>query len=124
MGALIGGYVEYKQFDKVFGVFNEMLLSGETPIEPTFSSVLCAGASVASLEKGKDLHGKLVKLGFQYDVYMGTALIDMYAKSGDIESSKQVFNRMLKRNEFSWTVMIHGLAEVVLQKNLLLCLKK
>ncbi|XWS30380.1 hypothetical protein CRYUN_Cryun24cG0112400 [Craigia yunnanensis] len=35
----------------------------------------------------------------------------MYAKSGDIESSKQVFDRMSERNEFSWTVMIQGLAE-------------
>ncbi|XVF14068.1 hypothetical protein REPUB_Repub09cG0024900 [Reevesia pubescens] len=110
-GAIIGGYVEYKQFDIVFEVFNEMLLLGEIPTKPTFSSMLCACASVASLEKGKDLHGKILKLGFQYDVYLGTALTDMYAKSGDIESSKHVFDRMLERNEFSWTVMIQGLAE-------------
>ncbi|KAK8534059.1 hypothetical protein V6N13_028257 [Hibiscus sabdariffa] len=110
-GTLIGGYVEFKQFDTVFEVFNEMILSGETPTKPTFSSVLCACASVASLEKGKDIHGKILKLGFQYDVYLGTALTDMYAKCGDIESSKQVFDRMSERNEFSWTVMIQGLAE-------------
>ncbi|XVE67889.1 hypothetical protein DITRI_Ditri09bG0024100 [Diplodiscus trichospermus] len=110
-GAIIGGYVEYKQFDMVFEVFNEMLLSGETPSKPTFSSVLCAYASVYSLEKGKNLHGKILKLGFQYDVYLGTALTDMYAKSGDIESAKWVFDRMPERNEFSWTVMIQGLAE-------------
>ncbi|KAK8290319.1 hypothetical protein V6Z11_D07G250500 [Gossypium hirsutum] len=110
-GIIIGGYVENKQFDKVFEVFNEMLLSGETPTKLTFSSVLSTCASVASLEKGKDIHGKILKLGFHYDVYLGTALTDMYAKSGDIESSKQVFDRMSERNEFSWTVMIQGLAE-------------
>ncbi|XP_007031543.2 PREDICTED: pentatricopeptide repeat-containing protein At2g13600 [Theobroma cacao] len=110
-GAIIGGYLEYKQFDKVFEVFNEMLLTGEIPTKPTFSSVLCGCASVASLEKGKDLHGKIVKLGFQNDVFLGTALTDMYAKSGDIASSKQVFDRMPERNEISWTVMIQGLAE-------------
>ncbi|PPD97225.1 hypothetical protein GOBAR_DD05728 [Gossypium barbadense] len=110
-GIIIGGYVENKQLDKVFEVFNEMLLSGETPTKLTFSSVLSTCASVASLEKGKDIHGKILKLGFHYDVYLGTALTDMYAKSGDIESSKQVFDRMSERNEFSWTVMIQGLAE-------------
>ncbi|KAK8653290.1 hypothetical protein V6N13_127298 [Hibiscus sabdariffa] len=110
-GAIIGGYVEHKQFDKVFEVFNEMLLSGEIPTKLTFSSVLSACASVASLEKGKDIHGKILKLGFHYDVYLGTALTDMYAKSGDIESSKQVFDKMPERDEFSWTVMIQGLAE-------------
>ncbi|KAE8717131.1 hypothetical protein F3Y22_tig00110059pilonHSYRG00135 [Hibiscus syriacus] len=109
--ALIGGYVEFKQFDMVFEVFNEMILSGETPMKPTFSSVLCACASVASLEKGKDIHGKIIKSGFQYDVYLGTALTDMYAKCGDIESSKQVFDRMSERNEFLRTIMIQGLVE-------------
>ncbi|XWS30381.1 hypothetical protein CRYUN_Cryun24cG0112500 [Craigia yunnanensis] len=41
-GVIIGGHVEYKQFDMVFEVFNEMLLSGETPTKPTLSSVLYA----------------------------------------------------------------------------------
>ncbi|OMO69424.1 hypothetical protein COLO4_29062 [Corchorus olitorius] len=110
-GSIIGGYLECKEFDKVFEAFNEMLLSGKVPTRLTFSSVLCACANVASLEKGKDLHGKIIKVGFQYDVFLGTALTDMYAKSGDIESSKQVFDRMQERNEITWTVMIQGLAE-------------
>lgn len=109
--AIISGYLEHKQFDKVFEIFNEMLLSGEIPNKSTFTSVLSASASMASLEKGKDLHGKVVKLGLQYDVFVGTALTDMYAKSGDIESSKQVFDRMPKKDEITWTVMIQGLAE-------------
>lgn len=110
-GAMIAGFIEHHEFDQVFEVFNEMVLSGETPNSSTFSSLLCACANVASLEKGKNIHGKLIKLGVQYDVFLGTALIDMYAKSGDIESSKLVFDRMRNRNEFSWTVMIQGLAE-------------
>ncbi|XP_042975251.1 pentatricopeptide repeat-containing protein At2g13600-like [Carya illinoinensis] len=108
---MIVGYTENKQFDKAFEVLHEMLLSGEVPNQSTFSSVLCACASIASLDRGKNLHGKCMKLGFQYDIFVGTALIDMYAKSGDVESSKQVFNRMPKKNEISWTVMIQGLAE-------------
>ncbi|KAB2610209.1 pentatricopeptide repeat-containing protein [Pyrus ussuriensis x Pyrus communis] len=108
---MVGGYLENKQFDKVFEVFNEMLLCGETPNISTFSSVLSGCASIASLEKGKNLHGKAVKHGVQYDVFVGTALAGMYAKSGDIESSKTVFDRMPEKNEISWTVMIQGLAE-------------
>ncbi|XP_008230940.1 PREDICTED: pentatricopeptide repeat-containing protein At2g13600-like [Prunus mume] len=108
---MVGGYLENKEFDKVFEVFNEMLLCGETPNTSTFSSVLSGCGSIASLEKGKNLHGKAIKHGTQYDVFVGTALVDMYAKSGDIESSKKVFDRMPEKNEVSWTVMIQGLAE-------------
>ncbi|XP_071912017.1 pentatricopeptide repeat-containing protein At2g13600-like [Coffea arabica] len=108
---LIVGYLENEQFDKVTDLFNEMLLSGETPNKSTFSSVLRACSSLASLERGKVLHGKIVKHGFQYDIYVGTALISMYSKSGDIECSKQVFSRMPRKNEVSWAAMIQAFAE-------------
>ncbi|KAL6136280.1 hypothetical protein ACLB2K_061579 [Fragaria x ananassa] len=108
---MVGGYLENKEFDKVFEVFNEMLLCGVTPNISTFSSVLNCCASIASLEKGKNLHGKAIKHGIQFDVFVGTTLTDMYAKSGDIDSSKKVFDRMPKKNEISWTVMIQGLAD-------------
>ncbi|KAM7267625.1 hypothetical protein ACFE04_009791 [Oxalis oulophora] len=109
--SLISGYVDLKQFEMVFEVFNKMLLSGEIPNQSTFSCVLCACASIASLERGKDAHGKIIKLGIQNDVFVATALTDMYAKSGDIISSKQIFDWMPEKNEISWTVMIQGLAE-------------
>lgn len=41
---------------------------------------------------------------------MGTALSDMYAKSGDIESSRKVFDTMPEKNDVSWSMMIQGLA--------------
>ncbi|KAF7130734.1 hypothetical protein RHSIM_Rhsim10G0018600 [Rhododendron simsii] len=108
---MIAGYLENEQWDKVFEVFNQMLLFGEMPNKSTFSSILCACATMASLEKGKNLHGKSFKLGLQNDVFVGTALTDMYAKSGDIMSSKKVFSKMPEKNEISWTAMIQGLAE-------------
>ncbi|KAL2552438.1 Pentatricopeptide repeat-containing protein [Forsythia ovata] len=109
--SLISGYVETENFDGAFEVFNEMILSGERPNKSTISSVLKACASLVSLEKGEYMHAKVVKLSFQNDVFMGTALVDMYAKSGNIESSRKVFNRMPIKNEISWTAIIQGLAE-------------
>ncbi|KAF2302381.1 hypothetical protein GH714_035874 [Hevea brasiliensis] len=82
--AIIAGYLDCQQFDKVFEVFNEMLLLGYIPNKSTFSSLLCACASTASLGKGKDLHGKIIKLGIQSDVFVGTALTDINGKSSSI----------------------------------------
>ncbi|XP_043703295.1 pentatricopeptide repeat-containing protein At2g13600-like [Telopea speciosissima] len=109
--SMISGYAQNEQCHEVLEVFDRMLLSGENPNESTFSSVLRACSSLAYLEKGKNLHGKIVKLGIQYELFVGTALTDMYAKSGDIESSKRVFNKMPEKNEVSWTAMIQGLAD-------------
>ncbi|XP_010248558.1 PREDICTED: pentatricopeptide repeat-containing protein At2g13600-like [Nelumbo nucifera] len=108
---IVAGYVQNEHCEHVLEVFNEMLLSGEIPNQSTFSSVLRACASLASIEKGRNLHGKIIKLGIQQDVFVGTALTDMYAKSGDIVSSKSVFNRMPEKNEISWAAMIQGLAD-------------
>ncbi|KAF5204800.1 Pentatricopeptide repeat-containing protein [Thalictrum thalictroides] len=108
---MISGYLQNKHYDKVLVVFSKMLSSGETPNGFTFSSILSACASLASLGKGKNIHGKILKLGIQYEVFLGTALTDMYAKSGDIESSRKVFNRMTEKNEVTWTAMLQALAE-------------
>ncbi|XP_076934999.1 pentatricopeptide repeat-containing protein At2g22070-like [Bidens hawaiensis] len=109
--SMVSGYLQAEQYDNVFEVFNGMLLSGQTPDVSTFSTVLCACANLTSLNKGKDIHGKTFKLGFQHDVFIGTSLIDMYAKSGDIDNSRRVFNKMTEKSEVSWTAMIQGLAE-------------
>lgn len=109
--SLMTGYLGGEEFDKLFGVFNEMILSGEQPNKSTFSVVLCACANLASLEKGENFHGKVMKLGFQYDIFVDTALLDMYAKSGSIESSRKIFERMPQKNVITWTAMIQGLAE-------------
>ncbi|XVE89294.1 hypothetical protein DITRI_Ditri19aG0191000 [Diplodiscus trichospermus] len=39
---------------------------------------------------------------------MGNALIDMYAKFGEIEDANKVFNEMDERNVISWTSLIAG----------------
>ncbi|KAI3463022.1 hypothetical protein Pfo_019685 [Paulownia fortunei] len=109
--SLIAGHLGIENFDEAFEVFNGMILSGEQPNKSTFSSVFKACASLASLEKGKYAHTKALKLGFQHDIFVGTALVDMYAKSGSIEGSKKIFNRMPIKNEIVWTAMIQGLAE-------------
>ncbi|KAG1368099.1 pentatricopeptide repeat-containing protein [Cocos nucifera] len=109
--AIISGYAQNERYSKVLETFDDMLMSGQTPSQMTFSSVLHACANLSSLEKGKNLHAKILKLGIQDEVFMGTALIDMYAKSGDIESSKKVFCRMPEKNEISWTAMVQGLAD-------------
>ncbi|MQL72593.1 hypothetical protein Taro_004914 [Colocasia esculenta] len=108
---LISGLVDNEDYEKVMETFGRMLVSGQMPDQTTFSSVLCACACFSSLEKGKNLHGKIMKLGFMDSVFIGTALTDMYAKSGDVESSKKIFSQMPEKNDVAWAAMIQGLAD-------------
>jgi pentatricopeptide repeat protein len=61
-----------------------------------------------------------VKTGFELDVVVGSALVDMYAKCGSIDEASNVFNKMPERNIVTWTVIIigyaqHGYAQEVLK---------
>ncbi|KAG6390070.1 hypothetical protein SASPL_151549 [Salvia splendens] len=109
--SLIAGHSGVEDFDEAFEVFHRMILCGEQPSKFSFSSILRACASLASLERGKYAHAKALKLGFQCDIFVDTALLDMYAKSGEITSSVRIFNRMKNKNDVVWTAMIQGLAE-------------
>ena len=40
---------------------------------------------------------------------VGTAVVDMYAKCGDLNSPKQVFDELPEKNIMSWNAMIRAL---------------
>ncbi|KAF2291459.1 hypothetical protein GH714_024409 [Hevea brasiliensis] len=63
-----------------------------------------------ALRFGKQLHGAIVKKMYKDDVFIGSSLVDMYAKCGEILDSRKVFNRMRKRNTVTWTSIIAGYA--------------
>ncbi len=70
--------------------------------------VLKACASVAVIEEGRCVHQQIIQSGLESDVFVGSSLVDMYAKCGSIEDAGNVFKKMLSRDVVSWTVMISG----------------
>ncbi|CAM8894221.1 unnamed protein product [Rhodiola kirilowii] len=66
------------------------------------------------LEEVKAIHGLVVKSCFCNDkdyVVLLNHVVQAYSKCLDYEAACEVFDRMLKRNIFSWTLMIVGLTE-------------
>lgn len=60
----------------------------------------------------KLLHGYMVKLGLDLDVVVGTALLDMYAKTGDLGDAIQIFKVMPYRNVVMYNAMIAGFLQI------------
>ncbi|KAH7567983.1 hypothetical protein JRO89_XS07G0205800 [Xanthoceras sorbifolium] len=67
-----------------------------------------ACACLSSLSYGKTLHAESIKFGADFDVMIGTSLINMYAKCNDILASRKVFDYMSERNVVTWNAMIGG----------------
>ncbi|GJT91983.1 pentatricopeptide repeat-containing protein [Tanacetum coccineum] len=109
--AMIAGYVNRSVFDEALSLFHLMLLDGKCrPDQVTLISVLSACSHLGSLENGKWISSYINKNKIKLSVSLGNALIDMFAKCGDVESSKTVFNKMSNRCIITWTTMVSGLA--------------
>ncbi|KAL6984354.1 hypothetical protein U1Q18_017732, partial [Sarracenia purpurea var. burkii] len=70
--------------------------------------LLKACASLSLLNHGKALHAESVKVGIESGVMVGTSLVDMYGKCGDIVGSRKVFDNVSERNVVTWNAMIGG----------------
>ncbi|XP_031264835.1 putative pentatricopeptide repeat-containing protein At5g09950 [Pistacia vera] len=76
----------------------------------TFATVLSACASVATLERGMEVHACSIRACLESDVVVGSAIIDMYSKCGRIDYASRFFDMMPARNVYSWNSMISGYA--------------
>eukprot|EP01018_Ginkgo_biloba_P039144 Gb_08834 [translate_table: standard] len=106
--AMIAGYAQNGHGSEALAVFNEMQLQGIKPDSVTVMSILSACTRFLDLEQGKRFHGYIIRVGFDSDVVVGNALIDMYAKCGSIEVARHLFDNMSEKNLVSWNAMVSG----------------
>ncbi|KAJ7515252.1 hypothetical protein O6H91_22G007900 [Diphasiastrum complanatum] len=117
--AMIAGYAQNGLGKEALALFEQMKQEGVQPNNVTSVLLLKACASLAALEQGKQLHSEIIKRGFQSDVVVGSALVDMYAKCGCTEDAREVFDNMSEQDVVSWTAMIAGYAQNGLGKEAL-----
>jgi len=91
-------------------LFREMQAQGIEPNSVTIPCVLPAFANVAALMHGRSAHCFVLRKGFFHDIYVGSALVDMYAKCGRVRDGRKIFDAMPSRNVVSWNAMIGGYA--------------
>lgn len=108
---MLSSYAKHGFAEEALGLFYQMQRTGCHPNRFTFASVLSACAKLASLEHGVKIHEGIVRSGFQFDVVVANALVDMYAKCGCVQKAREVFDKMPQRNVVTWTAMIAGYAQ-------------
>ncbi|KAH9292829.1 hypothetical protein KI387_042004 [Taxus chinensis] len=109
--ALVSGYAGYGSRKHALDFFRQMKQTGIQPNQFSYSSVIPVCANMAALGYGKEIHGDIIKAGFESDVFVGSTLTDMYVKCRDIVDAYQMFAKMPKRTVVSWTAMVAGYAQ-------------
>lgn len=92
--------------------FRRMLGYGVRPDDHIFPSATKACAILSRVDVGQSLHCLAVKTGYDCDVFVGSSVVDMYAKCGEIRVARKVFDGMPERNVVSWSGMIYGYAQL------------
>ncbi|KAL0433262.1 UNVERIFIED_CONTAM: putative pentatricopeptide repeat-containing protein [Sesamum latifolium] len=108
--SIIAGCVQNGSFDNGLKLFREMLMADIEPVAVSFSSIMPACAHLTTLCLGKQLHGYIIRGGFDDNVYVASSLMDMYAKCGNIKIARWIFDKMEVQDTISWTAMIMAYA--------------
>ncbi|GMH11965.1 hypothetical protein Nepgr_013806 [Nepenthes gracilis] len=108
--SMISGYIHNEQLCKAMDLVWFIMQNGQKLDNFAFATVLSACASVATLERGMEVHACQIRTCLGSDVVVGSALVDMYAKCGRIDYASRLFKWMSVRNVYSWNSIISGYA--------------
>ncbi|XXG86029.1 hypothetical protein AAC387_Pa11g1013 [Persea americana] len=113
---LISGYVQNGSSKEAFLLFCQMQSAGMVPDSFTLSSILAACACSGEYSFGQGIHAYLMRRqGYTHhllwDSFVGTALVDMYAKCGDVQSAYKVFKEIHVGQTATWNAMITGFGQ-------------
>eukprot|EP00250_Pteridium_aquilinum_P004435 c14646_g1_i1 orf=1160-3871(-) len=108
---MLSVYVQHGHGKQAFELFNLMSRMEETVNKITFISMLSACASEGALSEGKWMHDEVVRRGYDKDVVVSNAIINMYSKCGQVKPARNVFERISGRTVVSWSSMIAAYAQ-------------
>ncbi|XP_059285449.1 pentatricopeptide repeat-containing protein At1g74600, chloroplastic [Lycium ferocissimum] len=109
--AIISGAVKNREYWVALDIFSRMWGGFWKPNEFTIPSVLNACVSLLELRFGKMVHGAAIKCGLETDVFVGTSIVDLYAKCGVMDEAFRELRQMPVSNVVSWTAMLNGFVQ-------------
>lgn len=101
-------FVRQHRHKEAIYIFSRMLLFGIRPNEFTFGTVIPSSTALRCLSSGKHFHACAKKMGFHSNVFVGSAILDLYAKLSTIEEAQRAFEETHEPNVVSYTTLICG----------------
>ncbi|URD84023.1 Pentatricopeptide repeat-containing protein, partial [Musa troglodytarum] len=106
--SMISGSVNNNEHEMGLGLYTEMMTLGFIPNEFALVSVLSACAIIDQIKLGFSLHCVAFKIGLDTNQFVGSALLWMHAKCGNIEDAELVFESIDEPDLACWNAIIEG----------------
>lgn len=107
---VISSYYQSGQPEKALEMFHKMKYDGFKPDAVTFTTVFSACARLSKLKEGQEIHQELIGSGFELDTHVGTSIVDMYGKCGQLQMARDFFEQLSRKSVVCWNSMIGGYA--------------
>ncbi|XP_020580232.1 pentatricopeptide repeat-containing protein At2g03380, mitochondrial-like [Phalaenopsis equestris] len=105
---IMSGLVQHDRAEDGLILFNSMRLAGVEPSEYTMGTILSACSSLEALVQGRWIQGYVLKKGMAMNIFIGSALLDMYVKCGEVTDAYSIFNDLDYIDLITWTAMVVG----------------
>ncbi|CAK7342724.1 unnamed protein product [Dovyalis caffra] len=110
--AMMSGFIQNGCYIEAIELFRQMLDSGPKPGFEILGSLVDACMHLGALHLGKGIHGYLMRNLFyipeEDNMHLGTSILNMYIRCGNISPARECFDRMLVKDIVTWTSMIEG----------------
>ncbi|KAK8479904.1 hypothetical protein V6N13_072268 [Hibiscus sabdariffa] len=106
--AIMSVHVGAKNAEQAVAVFRELLQISLKPDSITVLSLISSCVLVNRLNLADSVLAYILRKGFDEDVVVSNALIDLYARCGSIMVARLLFDYLLEKDVVSWSVMING----------------
>ncbi|KAI8003758.1 Pentatricopeptide repeat-containing protein [Camellia lanceoleosa] len=108
-GAMIAGFAHNRLQREAIEYVRWMRREGIEPNSVILTTILPVIGEVGAQKLGQEVHAYVVKTkSYSKQLFIQSALIDMYCKCGDLGSGRKVFYSSMERNAISWTALMSG----------------
>ncbi|KAG9444461.1 hypothetical protein H6P81_015801 [Aristolochia fimbriata] len=118
--SLLAGFVHGGLVSEAWREFIHMQENGVRPDNVSLCTILPGLARFAIMKSCLEAHAYAIRMGFDLDLFVVSALVDFYVRSGNLASARTLFDGMLVKDTGLWNAMIvgygnHGLCKEALQ---------
>ncbi|KAK9094496.1 hypothetical protein Scep_025965 [Stephania cephalantha] len=106
---IIRSYVNSNDPDGAIAFYYRKMVEIDVPPNHyTFPLLVKVCAELGSVREGGKAHARIVKLGFETDLFVRNAMIHMYGQFGSIGDTRKVFDASPESDSVTWNSMIDG----------------
>ncbi|KAM6557728.1 hypothetical protein CsatB_004747 [Cannabis sativa] len=104
---LLTSYACHGQSEQALTIFWEMQWETQ-PSKFTFATLLAACANILAFEQGRQSHAFIIRNGYEIDIVLAGALVDMYSKCRCLDYALRVFEGTSSRDIVLWNSIMIG----------------